>query len=111
MVWTPLAVLMVNQYGPAPGGRPRVDIAPSIADHKTSPQVNSSPKGRVLQETRLRLAAVARLGVVMEADAELVDGQRCAQRGVHCLHSRFAPRTPCHIGLIGDHDEFEARRL
>src|ERR1700722_14813627 len=82
--------------------QPRVDIAPSIADHKTSPQVNSPTEGSIPEETRLGFAAAARLGVVVEAHAELVDGQRGAQSGVHRLHSRLTPRAPSHFGLIGD---------
>jgi hypothetical protein len=111
MVWSSLAVLMVNQYGPATGGGPSIDIAPSIADHKASPQVNSSSEGSILQKPRLGLAAAATLGVVMKANAELVDWQRRAQRGVHRLHSRPVPRTPSHIGLISHHYKLEAHGL
>src|ERR1700678_1550117 len=75
MVRASLAVLTVDQYRPAAGRGPSVDIAPSISDHEAALQVDSSARCSVLQESGFRLAAVAAGGVAMKADAEFIDWQ------------------------------------
>jgi hypothetical protein len=79
-----LFVLIVDKDSAAPGGVAAVDIAPAIADHPASGEVDFEFAGGAEQHARLGLAAIAvdvAPGVVAGLDA--VEEQVLAEVGVH----------------------------
>src|SRR5215471_7320017 len=95
----------LDQNTPAPGGAPRLDIAPAIAHHRTALQGDVPLVCRLPQQTRPGLAARAAIAVIMVAGQYLPDRQGMLEPRIDALDPLTTLTATRHIGLIGDHDQ------
>jgi len=105
------AIVKVQQYGTATGGLPRIDVAPAIAHHEGTGEVDPVMRLRIEEEAGQGLTAMAGVAIVMRADQELVH-RKCLPHGVVKRVNRLeGSGTAGDVGLIGSDEQEEAERL
>ena len=104
-----LSVAPIHENRTTPCAVGCLDIAPAVADEKAGGEVDPPAFRSGQQQARLRLAAIAAIGVVMEADRDLIQGQAVLQLAVHLFHGVGGESAPGDVGLVRDHDQDEPR--
>jgi hypothetical protein len=101
-----LAVAAIEQHGGDSGGRPGLDVAPSVADdHARSIEVESEDQRGLMEHPGQRLPARAAVEVVMDAGEREIEPEVLGDVLVVDLDSAGIDRSPCNIGLVGHHHQ------
>ena len=116
-------VIRLQQHGPRPRGRPRLDVAQRVADHPALAEVQVQVRRRPQQHARPRLAVVVlhlvpadlALGVV-RAEIKPVDpravgplGHQRLDAGVHGVNVLLGVLAPGHAALVRHHHDAVAQ--
>lgn len=97
-------VIAFDEHGATAGALAGLDVAPAIAHHEAAREVVDRRRS---QQTRLGLPAVARIRIVVIADANFIERQAPAQFAVDGVDRRPGLRSPSDIRLVGDDDQSE----
>src|SRR5262245_20525659 len=98
---------MIDKDGPASSRPARLDVPPTVAYHNARGKINIPLVRRFEEQPRLWLTAWAPVGVVVRADAHVVERKRGADHVVDSVDrgARLCPAR--NVGLVSDHDQQE----
>src|SRR5579863_5596013 len=106
-----LAIAVIDQNRFAPCGVAGIDVAPAISNNKAASQIDIVLALGLIQQARLRFAAIAVILIVMIADQDIVDWQQRSQSPMHRFDRLAALRAAGNIRLVRDYVEIETVRL
>lgn len=100
-----LSIVVVHENRPASGPAAGLDIPPPVADKKAAAEIDVPIARRGQEHSRFRLPAFTLIGIVVVADADVVQRDPAAQETVDLLNRLTCQPPPRHLGLIRDDNE------
>ena len=85
MFWRPLRITVINKNSLTSRIITRLDVPPSIADHKAVGDIDVVPARRFQKHSGHGLAAITFVLIRVAADENIVEWKLCAQSLVHLL--------------------------
>ena len=109
IVWSTLLlrIAIIDQDAPAASPAPSLDIFPSVADHKTSRQIDLPLLSSLHKQAGPRFTALTAICVVMVADTYIVNRHSVTERRMDGLYHFPSLLTPGHVRLVGDDQQKE----
>src|ERR1017187_1223744 len=104
-----LRVMALHQNRSTTCGLADRHIAPAVADHPGTLQINPPFPRRRQQHPRLGLAAIATIRLDVITHLDIVNGEPFAQSPVHFLDRLALGQPRAHVRLIRDDDQNESR--
>jgi hypothetical protein len=83
-----LIVLVVDEDGATTRSTARFDVAPSIADHDASAQIEGEGLSRLHQQTGERLATIASIAVIVGTNEDRFEAQPLGEGVIERLDGR-----------------------
>src|SRR5262245_6100138 len=108
---TPLTatVLSLDQDTHTTSSPTGLDIAPPVPHHDTTRQSDAPALGSLQQKSRLGLAALALVGIVVVTGKHLLNRQHALYPRVDSFNALMTLEATRHIRLIGHHSKQIAR--
>ena len=84
---------------------PGIDVAPAVADQKTAAEFQLVLVSALNEQAWFWLTAIAGVFVIVIADKEIIDRQRCTKFRVYTFDHAALLRATGDVGLIGHHQQ------
>ncbi len=99
---------MIDQNRPATCATTRLDISPSVPNSKTSTEIYVQVPRGGQQHTRLRLATVTAIRIVVVTNPNIIKPNAVAQEVVYLLNSLARQTSTGYLWLVRSNDQKKA---